>query len=152
MRRLRARYLIASGARARWIEYKGGRADPVTVAEIEPERRYSPHGPAHVAFESVGGMRHGPDARAIAARRLDEFARQLAEDIEQRVAAGEMQRLGIVAPARLLKAIREHLGSRSRAMLAFQLARDLTKHPNHTVHGWLSSADLAPKAGETAPV
>lgn len=144
MKRLHTSFLIASGARARWIEHQAGKADFVTVAEIAPEAIHTPRGPRHVSFESTGRIRHGPEEKAESERRREDFARQLARDAEARVRAGKVERLALVAPARLLRLLRDELNAEARARIVFELGRDLTKHPNHELGSWLAGADLSP--------
>jgi hypothetical protein len=146
VRHLRTRFFIANSAKARWVEHQTGQVDPVTVGELEVTVTHRPHGPPYTAFESAGPARRGHGDRDTAELRTDDAGRQLAEEIDRQASAGAFERLGLVAPARLLHAIRKHLSGQARAKVCFELARDLTKHPNHELHNWLDTADLRPTA------
>jgi hypothetical protein len=134
----KVRIVLASGARARWVERVRDEKDLITLGEIEPS--FAPHhkGPAFVSFESAApGMRHGVGERGEARRRREEFAAQIAETLNRQDADDEYQRLVLVAPARLLRAIRDHLSDGARSKIRLELAKDLTKKANHDLRTWL---------------
>ncbi|HWA60027.1 MAG TPA: host attachment protein [Caulobacteraceae bacterium] len=139
----KTRFLIASGARARFVERAPGASDLVTVGEVTPSaQHHHSHGPAHVSFESAANMRHGAPDRSDADRRRDDFARQLAEMANQQAVDGVYERLALVAPPRLLKALREHLSDFARSKVCFEVAKDLTKQPNHALREWLHAPQI----------
>ncbi|MFI4935898.1 MAG: host attachment protein [Caulobacterales bacterium] len=138
----KTRFLIASGARARWVEHMPDLPDPVTIGELKPRFSHQPKGPVQVSFESASRMRNGPERSGEAARRLADFAAQIADEVNREEAAGEFERLALVAPPRLLKAIRERLSHAARTKVCMELPRDLTKHPNHELHTWLHAPGL----------
>src|SRR5512141_507676 len=103
----KVRILVASGARARWVERVEGHDDLVTLGELEPRFVHIQHGPAGVSFESAaGGMRHGIGERsAETKRRTEDFAREIAASLSEQQARGEFDRLGLIAPPRMLRSI-----------------------------------------------
>jgi hypothetical protein len=130
---------VASGARARWVERVEGHDDLATIGELEPRFFHVPHGPAGVSFESAaGGMRHGIGERsAETKRRTEDFAREIAASLNEQQARGEFDRLGLIAPTRMLRSIRGHLSEAAHAKVHFEIARDLSKQPNHALKDWL---------------
>ena len=131
---LRTRFVIADGARARWVRRSEDADDFTTTREITAAER--PAGaPGGVVFES-GGQRFNIEPRQSAAEasRL-RFAHQVAEAINAE--AEDFDRLAVVAPARVLNAIRDGLSAAAGAKLARTLAKDLTKTPDHELGAWL---------------
>jgi protein required for attachment to host cells len=137
VRPLNTHFVIADGARARWVKRSDQADDFVTVRELVagPEPRGEPDG---VAFASRGGQRFniGEKKDAIRQRKL-RFAEEVAEAINAEAAAGGLERLAVVAPARMLGAIRQRLGPEASARLVQTLSKDLTKTPDHELGGWL---------------
>jgi protein required for attachment to host cells len=132
----KTRFLIASGAQARWVEHLPDLPDLVTVGQIAPTGvHHHTHGPAHVSSESAD--------RGEAARHLEDFARQIAEAVNRQARNGEFERLALVAPPRLLRAVREHLDGAVRTKICFELPKDLTKHSNHALRRWLHAPEIA---------
>jgi hypothetical protein len=136
------RIVLASGARARWVERAPDRPDPITIGELEPSFKPHHRGPAFVSFESANPMRHGIGERGEAARRREDFAAQIAETLNRQDAGEEFEGLVLVAPPRLLRAIRDRLSAGARAKLKLELAKDLTKKSNHELRTWLHSPEL----------
>lgn len=140
----RIRILVASAGQARWIERSHESDELVTLGELKPTGAHHRHGPAHVSFESAaGGMRHGVDDRGDAKRKRDSFAQQIAEALNHQAAKHEYDRLGLIAPPRLLKAIREHLSHEAQSRVHFELAKDLSKQSNHNLRAWLHNPEFA---------
>ena len=133
----RTRILVASGGRARWIERDREKDELVTLGELSPVRAPAHKGPAPVSFGHVAGMRHAAGDRDDSKRQRDAFAVQIAEALNRQDGRGEFDRLGLVAPPRLLKAVREHLSETTRAKIQFELPKDLTKHANHDLRTFL---------------
>ncbi|MFZ5668524.1 MAG: host attachment protein [Pseudomonadota bacterium] len=139
----RTRILVANGSGARWVERRPGDIDPTTLLEARPSRDYRP-GPKTTAHESAaGGMRHGAGERDVAARQVADFGRELAELVNAQHRRAEFDRLALVAPPRLLRAIRERLDAETRASVVFELAKDLTHVGNHDLRAWLHSPEFA---------
>jgi protein required for attachment to host cells len=121
-------YLVADGARARLMKRHGdGRfstfanfsSDPLTGTRKDTRGRvFGPTGRVRSAIEE-------PDADPGRRR----FATELAEAVEGFVVSGEVDRLVLVAPPRMLADIRSALSGRAARTVAGQLPKDLTKLP-----------------------
>ena len=133
MRPLKTLFVVADGGRARWIRRSETADDFVTVHELTaaPDTRGEPDG---VAFEGSSGQRFniGEKNDAVQQHRL-RFAIEVAKAINVEVTAGRVERLALVAPARMLTAIRERLCPMASAKLARTLNKDLTKTPDHAL-------------------
>lgn len=140
---LRTRFVIADGARARWVRRSDTADDFTTVRELHarPAENGAPQG---VVFASAHGQRFSVEERDSAVRmhRL-RFAQDVADAINVEVAHGELDRLALVAPPRVLSAIRQRLSTAASARLAHTLAKDLTKTPDHELGAWLRRLELA---------
>lgn len=136
----KTQFLIADGARARWIVRRA--SDFVTLREqaARPRRREHPQG---VVFSSAAGQRFNIEARDDSARRdKARFAEEIAAAINAHDAAGGFDRLVIVAPARVLAVIADHLTTSARGKFIGSLAKDLTKVPDHELAAWLHALEL----------
>lgn len=143
MRKPRIRILVASGARARWVEKAAGHGDLVTLGEFKADVLHARHGPPGVTFESgPGNLRHGIGEPKEADRRRDAFAHKIAEALNQQDTRGEFDRLGLIAPVRLLRAVRKQLSDGVKAKVGFELPKDLTKHPNHELTAWIDHPEF----------
>lgn len=137
---LKTQFLVADGARARWIVRRAD--DFVTLREqtAQPQRRRHPQG---VVFASAAGQRFNVEARDDAMRRdKARFAEEIATAINDHDAAGDFDRLVIVAPARVLSVIADHLTTSARGKFIGSLAKDLTKVPDHELAAWLHTLEL----------
>jgi protein required for attachment to host cells len=143
MRTATTRIFIVSGGAARWVERARDGNELVTLGELAPTSAHTPQGPRNGAFGHEPGQHRGPGDRHDAARRRELFAREVAETINHQHARGEFERLGLVAPARLLRVIREHLVDGARTKLRFELPKDLSKHANHALRAWLHNPEFA---------
>lgn len=134
-------FLIADNAHARWVRRSPGGEDFVTVREMDAP----PAPPAHpqgVAFESGGGRFNIEEKRGAVAKHRYRFAETLAEEINAKAAHGDIERLCLVAPTRLLAEIRRQLTPVAETRLVHALAKDLTKTPDHKLRNWLQSLEL----------
>lgn len=139
LRAPRIRILIASGARARFVERRLDHPDPVTLEELTPHPHHGAgHGPASASFEHAAGPGRGSGGdRGDSARRLRAFAVQIAEVVNAQFKKGDFERLGLVCPPRLMREIREHLTDGARGAIHFEVPKDLTKYGNHQLREWL---------------
>lgn len=137
MKPLNTQFVIADGGRARWVKRSDHADDFVTVRELTAAPSFK-GGPGGVAFEGGSGQRFTIAEKddAVRQRRL-RFAGEVAEAINAEALAGGIQRLAVVAPARVLGAIREQLNPEASARLARTLSKDLTKTPDHELGEWL---------------
>ena len=134
---LRTQFVIADSSRARWVARSEHADDFVTVKELHASHQSHGH-PTGVAFEGYAGQRFNIGERdaAVQQHRLH-FANDVAEAINAESEAGETERLAVIAPARMLTAIRQRLGAQANARLAKTLSKDLTKTPDHELGDWL---------------
>ena len=122
---LRIQFIVADGAHARWVKRAEAADDFVTIHELKA------HAPSEHAHDAGGHDNAGRD------REHAVFARRVAEAINEEARAGHDDRFALIAPTRMLAAIREHLSGPARARLFRTLAKDLAKTPDHTLGEWL---------------
>lgn len=134
-------FIIANGEHARCVERS--ERGFVTLHEITAGHHHHPAGAKRVVHQSATPQRHGADEEDVAARRREDFGRELAGHLNAEVAAGRYDRLAIVAPARMLREIRSHLSKAAQVNVVAQLDKDLTKVANHELDRWLRHPDLA---------
>ena len=80
-------------------------------------------------FDSVGGGRHAKELEVSPKEEeAVRFAEQLAERMHAGRTAGEFDRLMVVAAPRYLGLLREKLDPATRALVGFELDKDLTRH------------------------
>lgn len=135
MKHTRTWVLIADATRARVLETTTGTSGMKPVPGLAFETDIPP---AHElvddrqprSMESVGHARHaitqGIDPRRKEKRR---FVDHLAAEIEQR--AGDFDRLVIVAAPQALGDLRKALSEAVKAKVTSEVAKDLTKTPDH---------------------
>jgi len=139
---LRTAFLVADNGRARWLSRTDAGHDLETIAEIHAEAA-SPSHPTGVVFESSTGRRSTIAERNDAVReRRSRFATRLAEDINHKVDHHQVERLVLVAPARMLTVMMGALSPAAKQKLAGSIAKDLTKTPNHELDTWLRPLEL----------
>ena len=134
-------FLLADNAHARWVRRSDGGEDFVTVEERAVPPAPAPH-PQGVAFESGGGRFNIEEKRGAVAKHRYRFAELLAEEINAKAAEGDLERLCLVAPPRLLAAIRRQLTPAAETRIAHVLAKDLVKTPDHKLADWLQKLEL----------
>ena len=143
-------YLLADGAHARIVEQSSETGHFVTVstldgtAALEVVRAEQRDEQPGRSFESGSAARHGVGGGDAYRRAKAEFAHKAASALNRELAREARDAVVLVAPARLLPALREHL----HAPVAAELAKDLIKVPDHDLGQWLHSLSLA---GEAAP-
>jgi protein required for attachment to host cells len=143
MQHLKLQFVVADGARARWVRRSAIADDFVTSKETKADRQSGGESQG-VVFEGTSGRRFTVEERRGAVReRREAFAREVAATLNAEAVAGEFERLAIVAPARTLNAITHHLSSAASAKLVTTLAKDLSKTPDHALGAWLRPLELA---------
>jgi len=143
MQQPKLQFVVADGARARWVRRSAIADDFVTSKETKAERQAGDE-PQGVVFEGTSGRRFTVEERRGAARKHREaFAREVADTLNAEAVAGEFERLAIVAPTRTLSAITQHLSVVANAKLVTTLAKDLSKTPDHALGAWLRPLELA---------
>ncbi len=135
MKPIRTWVLIADAARARVFETKGKGAGLMVVedmsfdAQLAPSHEIGSDRPGR-SFESVGSTRHAMESPADPHREQKrQFARRIADAVEQRQAAKSFDRLVLVAPAVTMGDLRAMLPDKVRAVVAAELVADLTNTP-----------------------
>jgi len=142
-------FVLADGSRARLVLRSHETGDFVTLREIDGggelrEVRAWAHGhPAGRSHESASPSRSavGPEDpyRQVKA----DFMAQVAD--AARIVTAEHGEAGVVlvATRRLLPILRREIGSGVRVL--GQLAKDLTKVPDHELPAWLAPLELVPQ-------
>ena len=139
---LKIQFVIADGARARWIRRSEDADDFVTSKETKAKSGSVAH-PEGVVFEGTMGRRSIVEkSQGAAGEHREAFAREVADIINSEAAQGAFERLAIVAPARTLSAIKHHLTKVASALLVKTLAKDLSKTPDHEIGAWLRPLEL----------
>jgi protein required for attachment to host cells len=138
---LKTLFVIADGARARWVRRSETANDFVTLKELAAGPRTQGH-PQGASFDSHTGRPTNIEPRKdIARAQKAQFAAEIADVINADTATDGLDRLVVVAPARVQADIRQRLSGPASAKLAATLAKDLTKTPDHELMGWLSSLE-----------
>ena len=102
------------------IENARGRLKPGELESDRPGR----------AFDRVGGGRHSMSSEENPAQRVaNEFVLQLVQRLESARIAGSFERLVMIAPPRMVGALRDALTEPLRALLIASLPKDLA-HSN----------------------
>ena len=129
--------LIANGARARIVENsgvgKGVTAVPGKAFEQKPNQAgdIMADRPGRT-FDSKGSGRHAMEYGSDPVRvREKNFAGMLCEQLQQARAAGEYERLVVVASPQALGDLREAMSPDVKATLLEEIAKDLTHEPNN---------------------
>jgi protein required for attachment to host cells len=140
-------FVLADGATARWVARDHETQAFRTVREARFQER-PPLAQGGTVHESAAHGRHGLHERSAAAdRRREAFAAELAEQLNRQVVRAD-EILALVAPPRMLNALRARLSAPARSKLAASLSKDLTKVPDGQLGDWLVPLEL--KAGASA--
>lgn len=136
-------FLVADGGSARWIARDHENQHFST--ERETHARHKPAaGQAGTVVESVGHERHGLGERVdLAVRRREQFAAELAADLEREVKRSRWESLALVAPPRMLQALEKALSGPMRTKVHARLGKDLVKVGDHALGEWLSPLELS---------
>jgi protein required for attachment to host cells len=135
MKQVRTWVLIADAARARVFESKGKGTGLTVVqdmsfdAQLAPSHEIGSDRPGR-SFESVGSTRHAMESPSDPHREQKrQFARRIADAVEQKQAARSFDRLVLVAPAVTMGDLRAILPDKVKAVVAAELVADLTNTP-----------------------
>ena len=138
--------LVADGAKARLLERIGVDA-PLTPASdkcfSEPEARTPTR---DIGADRPGRVHESADtARHAMAPRVDwhryakeQFAKSVAGALEQAALAKKYEALILVAPPQALGDLRSALGQHAKALVAGEIAKDLTNLPDHELPAHLA--------------
>lgn len=131
--------LVADGAKARLLERIGAN-DPLTPASSKcftdpeartPTRDLGADRPGRVR-ESANTARHAMEPRVDWHRYAKEqFAKSVAGALEEAALSKKYEALILVAPPRALGDLRSALGQHAKALVAGEVAKDLTNLSDH---------------------
>jgi len=143
MKPTRSWIVIADGARARILENdgpgKGLNARPVEELHhaLPPSRDIDTDRPGRT-HDRMGPGRHAMEPPSDPHREEKRrFADELARHLNDAAQAGSYDRLVLVAAPKTLGDLRQALGKEAAAKLDGELAKDLTKIPDHELPGHL---------------
>ncbi len=133
MRPIRTWVLIADAARARVFE-NTGKGTGLTIvqdmtldAELLPSHELGSDRPGR-SFDSVGSGRHAMESPSDLHREQKrQFARRIAEALEEQQATKSFDRLVLVAPPVTMGDLRAALPDKVKAVVAAEVVADLTK-------------------------
>jgi protein required for attachment to host cells len=141
-------YVLADGAHARFVEQSAETHAFVTVHHMDGKRRLEilraeqRDEQAGRSFESGSAARHGVGREDAYRRAKEAFAGDVAKTLRGLLSRTSPQGVVLVAPPRLLRVLRDGLGS--AAPVVAELGKDLTKTPDHELGEWLLPLTLAP--------
>lgn len=120
-------FLVADGSRARLLLRHGdGRYSQIATFARDPAFR--PRRDTRTRVFASGGAARSAVGEAKPLQE-DAFAQTLSEAVERSLDAGAVERLAIVAPPRMLAALRRTLSARALAHVAAETPKDVTKLP-----------------------
>ncbi len=140
----RVLFTLTDGGRARFVEQFSQTADFVTVEEMDNSgalrelRRALRANPPVRTINSLGRRRHAVGREDYLRSAKEAFAARVAERVTVLVKGGGFEAVALVAPRRLLGALRRELGE--AVPIAEVIGKDLTKTPDHELGAWLSGA------------
>lgn len=133
MKPTRTWILIADSSRARIVRSAGAKAEPLEDIVFEADHKQLKEIMADKpgrSFASVGTNRSAMEYHSDPVRRQsEEFAALLVEELGQRSAGGEFDRLAVVAEPRMLGLIRRALPQQLADKVVAEIDKDLTKLP-----------------------
>ncbi|MFZ1101529.1 MAG: host attachment protein [Hyphomicrobiaceae bacterium] len=135
MKPIRTWVLITDAARARVFE-NTGKGTGLTIvqdmtldAELLPSHELGTDRPGR-SFNSIGSARHAMESPSDLHREQKrQFARRVAEAIEERQAKQRFESLVLVAPPVTMGDLRAALPEKVKAVVAAEVVADLTKTP-----------------------
>lgn len=144
MKSIRTWILIANAGRARVLQNLGpGKgATPVdgldSISTLPSSTNEIVEDRQGRSFESVGSVRHpltpATDPRKKVKR---EYLEMLADQLDERLKVGEFDKLVVVAPPPALGVLRGAYSDRLSAAISGEIAKDLTKTPDHELNAHL---------------
>ena len=126
--------LVADASRARFFT-TAGTSEPLQEAgnEIHALSRvqgshFEGDAPGRT-FDSKGGGRHAMEPGSdFKHHEAQVFAKQVAEDLQQRVQSGDVSKLYLVAAPNFLGLLRDEMRQQVRDKVVLELDKDLTRH------------------------
>jgi protein required for attachment to host cells len=90
-------------------------------------------------FESAGPGRHPVTPKTDPREQLKErFLQDLADRLDERLAAGDLDRIILVAPPHALGVLRGAISDKLKGVVTGEVAKDLTKTPDHDLASHLT--------------
>lgn len=145
-------FLLADGARARFVERSHETGHYVTIQEIDSrqrlrglrgELRASPV--AQTVHTGYPGRHSLPPHQDFFRAAKEAFAAEVAAQAASLVRTRAYQGVFVAAPARLLATLRT--GLKGKAEITGELNRDLTKAADADLAKWLPARPMSPAAG-----
>lgn len=133
-------FLVADGGRAQLLlRHSNGAYDVLETFEAEEHPRLPRADGRTRVFSSAGEGRSAvePDPQSVADRRNGRFAVRLAQAVSGAFDQGRFGSFAVLAPARMLRPIREALAPHACHHLGREIACDLTKLPKAALHARL---------------
>lgn len=130
---MNTRVLVADGSRARLLTLEQDRS----LTELEvfacPEERLKEQDltsdRAGRSFDSTGGGRHDMEPGTSQHEQVAiDFARQLAERLDELRNSGELDKLVLIAAPAFLGHLRSNISSATQSLVALSIDKDLTRH------------------------
>ena len=119
--------VIADGGKARIVTGDGNKMHTV--------QHFDRSGHGDVATDASGGTSQLKAAKADPNEATkDQFARVVAERLNEAVRTGKVDDIVLAAPAHVLHDIREHLNKAAAAKLSKSLSKDLANTPDSELH------------------
>ena len=126
--------LVADGSRARLLKLEKNRSLTETEAFVCPEERLreqdmtSDRGGR--SFDSSGSGRHGMEPATSQHEQVAlDFARELAERLEELRNSTDMDKLVLIAAPAFLGHLRAEISGETQKLVALSIDKDLTQHP-----------------------
>jgi protein required for attachment to host cells len=135
---------VCDGQKALLLENSGDHAFP----RLETREAYKQENPpSHDQGSAPPGRVFASGERRAATeendfhqQKAEQFLSEVAEHINQFVAAGRIRSLALVAPARALGVLRSRISEQTRKILVAELAHDYVKMPVHEIERSLQAA------------
>ena len=129
--------LVCDGQRALLFQNTGEYARPrlesrETFRQDNPLSHAQGSAPPGRVFAS-GERRAATEETDLHQQAAERFLGNVAKNVNRRVKKGEIQHLGIIAPARAMGTLRAQLSEQVRAVLAGELVRDYAGMPVHEI-------------------
>ena len=127
--------LVTDGSKMLLFRNDGDADHPMltSVAKEEDQnpsdRAQKSDGPGRTAAMAAGGRRSAYDETDFHRQAEERFARRTADMLGHRAAAGEFERLVVVADPRTLGMLRDHYPPALKKAVTAEVAKDLVKHP-----------------------
>ncbi len=138
MKPVRTWILIADAGRARVLQNMGPGKGTTAVDGLASESALPSSTNEIVAdrqgrsFESTGSTRHPMEPRTDPREQMKRsYLEMLADQLDGKLQAGAFDRLVVVAPPQALGILRAAFSDRVRSAVSGELAKDLTKTPDH---------------------